>query len=275
MKVVTPQYKCNMPNVHDAFGFAIGLFLILAGLSKLYVQIQDNWLFGMHIGVTSAWAFIEILAGVLIAVYNSSFGAWFVLTIMMFIFVAIAAVNTWTGVAGCGCLGVVRARPSAMLGINIVLAAISAVFCYRQRKSRAPLGAAAFQALGIAAVVCFFSIAALLLWFSVDIQAIALGRKTITPKTAISVDDKENGIVALLPVKNLSDQPVEIIGIHSPCKTVCLLNLPHKILPGAVVYLPVRTTIPEDVETGDLVLTLFSPSFADLRFDHVWHVKRR
>lgn len=275
MNFITPQYKCNLPNAHEAFGFAIGLFMILAGLSKLYVQIQDNWLFGMHIGVTLAWAFIEILAGVLIALYNSSFGAWFVLTMMMFIFTAVAAVNTWSRVAECGCLGVVRASPSAMLGINVILAAISAVFCYRLRKSRAPLAAATFQAMGVAAVVCFFSIAALLFWFSVDIQAIALGRKTITPKTAIPGDDKENGLVALLPVKNLSDQPVEIIGIHSPCKTVCLLNLPHKILPDSVVYVPVRTTIPAGIETGELVLTLFSSSFVDLRCDHVWRIERR
>lgn len=275
MNVIAPQYKCNMPNAHEAFGFAIGLFLILAGLSKLYVQVQDNWLFGMHIGVTLPWAFVEILAGVFIALYNSSFGAWFVLTIMMFIFVAIAAVNTWSRVAECGCLGVVRASPSAMLGINVILAAISAVFCYRLRKSRAPLGAAAYQAMGVAAVVCFFSIAALLFWFSVDIQAMALGRKTITPKTAIPVDNKDIGIVALFPVRNQSDQPVEIIGIHCPCKTVCLLNLPHKILPQSVVYLPVRTTIPAGFKTGDLVLTLFSPSFADLRCDHVWRIERR
>jgi hypothetical protein len=177
-------------------------------------------------------------------------------------FVAFASISGyfgWTGVANCGCFGVIRASPWTVFGVDV--AALTLLVVVRPEFStgtfRLPAGVWVFVA---ASAGLMLALAGVGWWVYGSPQAaLARIRGDVLSASPAHVDfgDAVAGQVVerKVDVRNWSDQPVRVIGGTSDCSCVTTIDLPLTIPPGVSRPVRVQMTIPRST-LGTLTRTV-------------------
>jgi hypothetical protein len=175
-------------------------------------------------------------------------GAWLAAVGTFLAFAGVSGYLGWTGVARCGCFGMIRASPWHAFGVDMAALVLLAV-------GRPDLGAASFRppsglaatAAGAAAVLLI--LAGIGSWiYGSPAAALARLRGEVLTVSSDYIDFGSGSagqvLEASVEVQNWSEQPVQLIGGTSDCSCVTTLDLPLVIPPGESRPVELRLKLP-------------------------------
>lgn len=222
-----------------AVSVGLGVVLLTAAGLKLYgLNVtpvpQVGWFSTPRVQVlTVAW---ELVLGLWLVSGSYRAGAWVAAVGTFAAFATVSGYFGWTGVANCGCLGVVRASPWAAFGVDVASLVLLAVS--RPDLTRGALRIPAqFVTVGVGGAALLIGAIAIGSWiYGSPRQALAKLRGEsfgVTPSYVDygkrSVGDRVN---AAVEIRNFSDHPLRLTGGSSDCSCVTTLDLPMTIPPG-------------------------------------------
>ena len=196
-------------------------------------------------------AFVELA---LIAVLFRSWKQRETWMVVFLLFLAFTATHYWSlrrGEQTCDCFGLVSIAPIWLLAVDIFVAVVSLSFCLsipKALRKEPPSRLAQLRGLTPAVSVASVGVVtfAILSWVLVSLRAEhrLIGHPLVTPSSLFSAtspfSDKRIRF-ARLPIRNISQKPVTIIGINETCSVRHGWELPVTIQPGEVLNLPLAT----------------------------------
>lgn len=244
----------------------VAFIFIFASCAKLFGTIHDLVYFEyapITIWFDSIVILAEVSLGMLVFVCWRSVKVWGCVLVFSLALTLVTLGNVMTGVADCGCLGVVRSQPIQMLAVDVflVLSSLTALkmIPFGEDQHAKSISTTLIQStLFVFLMTGFFAFA---FYFNLGKELIAV---RVQPIASTLSNEKVAGAQVLIQVRNKSEKQFEIVGIKTPCKTVFDISLPIVIEAGSSAYLPVRTEFPNGTNFGNLSFQLYSGEFDSL-----------
>jgi hypothetical protein len=229
----------------------LGVLLLTAAGLKLYgLNVTAlpgvGWFATPRVQVAAAvW---ELVLGIWLLSGAYRAGAWLAAISTFLTFAGVSSYFGWTGVASCGCFGVIRASPWTAFGVDMAALILLAVARpdLRADAFRLPAGVSTIAA-GAAATLLTLTGAGSWVYGSPHAALARLRGESLT----VSHDYVDFGsgsagqvIYRAVKVWNWSDGPVRLTGGTSNCTCVTTEDLPLTIPPGEARPITVRMKIP-------------------------------
>jgi hypothetical protein len=229
----------------------LGLILLAAaGLKLCGMNVtavpRVGWFATPRVQVAAAeW---ELVLGLWLLSGAYRTGAWLAAVGTFLAFAGVSGYFGWLGVASCGCLGVIKASPWLMFGVDLAALGLLAVSRpgFRFSPLRLPSGAAVIPVRVAAVLVVLTGVGS---WLYGSPQA-ALARLRGDALTAsadflyLGSGSAGQELEAAIEVRNWTDRPVRLVGGTSDCSCVTTSDLPLTILPGEARPVTVRLRVP-------------------------------
>lgn len=244
--------RCTAQGVgFTAVRIFLGLILLTAAGLKLYglnvtALPRVGWFATPRVQVAAtAW---ELLLGLWLLSGECRALAWLASIGTFVSFAVVSGYLGWTGVATCGCFGVIGASPWAAFSVDVAAIALLAF-------ARPGLGAGAFGLpMGFSAIVAgaaatFIALTGVGSWVYGSPQAaLARLRGELVTFSHDYVDFGAGAagqvVEAKVEVHNWSDRPVRLVGGTSDCSCITTSSLPVSIPPGESRPVMVQLKIP-------------------------------
>ncbi len=242
---------------------AIGLLLLIAGIAKLSppgaVPIAA-WLV-LPKTLVFAWGALEFLVGWACLVLVPHRLLHQVVVSMFVLFLGVLGVQWWSGGERCQCMGSLSLPLTAMAVVDgLVLASLIYYRDLWQRMVYLPSGILAEQISNVRVVVPVLLLAGIGWFGSLDAaHGFLLGQTVLVDsanKFAGEVKQSEFVDVSYV-LKNLTAEPIRVLGANASCSCIAILDLPATVEPGGkrAIRLRVRGRTPDRVqrESAELV----------------------
>jgi hypothetical protein len=175
-------------------------------------------------------------------------GAWLAAVGTFVAFAGVSSYFGWTGVASCGCFGVIRASPWTAFGVDVAALALLAVARPDLRASalRLPAGFSAVAAGAAAVLIALTGVGSWIYGSPHAALARLRGQSLTVSQDYVDFGTGPAGQVVdrMVEVWNWSDGPVRLTGGTSDCTCVTTEDLPLTIPPGEARQVTVRMRIP-------------------------------
>lgn len=256
--------------------FAVVLKVIAAAREWTYFSSGSAFI-GKEVGL----ALVELAVVVLLLTSWRNRSTWATTSVLFGVFAIIQAWNVFTGQHSCDCLGVISSAPISLLMLDVSIALISLLFFFSIPKGEQQAkkwSGSVYQAVKVFGIA-FFGVAAVAvlscIMLSFRWEHRLSNNSLVTPKSIQqSSTPFTNKSIRFteLPIKNISQDPITIVGVQTTCSTRLGRELPFQIQPGEVLYLPVAA---KNKREGRQVLTadVYSDGRNELRSTKVWRVE--
>ncbi len=233
----------------------LGLLLITAAGLKLYglgvsAVPQVGWFAQSWVQLaTAGWELglgAWLLSGVAVR------WSWLTALLTFAVFSAVSAYLGWIGVASCGCFGTIQASPWWAFGVDVAaLAALVVSYPDSRAVGGAPNDAEwshGFAGVLVGACLIFAVLSGITTWVYGS-PTVALARLRGEPYHVPGYVDfgtarTGTSIEREIPIANLTDRPMRLVGGTSDCSCMTLSHFPVTIGPGETAVVPVRLKVP-------------------------------
>lgn len=258
--------------------------LIVAATLKIIAAAREWVYFGSgsaFIGKEVGIAFVELTIVAVLFTGWKKRSTWIITSVLFGVFALVQTWNIFIGQHTCDCLGVVSSGPLSLLMLDISIAVISFLFCLsipvgEQTAIRWSSGLwKAVKVIGVAFSSVVFLTALSYLMISLKLEHRLSKNSLVTPRSfQLSSTPFSNKSIRFteLPIRNISQQPVTIVGVNTTCSTRLGQELPVQVQPGEILYLPVAA---KNKREGRQMLTaeVYSDVSNEIRSTKVWRVE--
>jgi hypothetical protein len=192
----------------------------------------------------AAW---ELVLGLWLLSGAARAWAWLAVAATFAAFAGISGYFGWTGVANCGCFGVLRTRPWTVFGVDVAALVLLAVCRPNLRAGalrlpvelRTAFAGAAAVLIGLAGVGYGLYGSPRAALDRISGVALAVSPEHIDFGSGSTGQELERSV----EVRNWTDRPVRLIGGTSNCSCVTTTGLPLTIPPGEARPVTIRMTV--------------------------------
>jgi len=252
--------------VFDRMVPVIGLALLVAAVTKSIALMDSIWLFGDSTGrplnssvIFAALIPVEVYVGVELVVGRQ---ARRVLMLGIGLMVAFAAFSAWqllVGVGSCGCFGRVSTAPS--LKMLVCTSALIPLLCsFYWNKDWRDNVAWPYVSTTILRSVLFLSVLAILYFSTTEssLRSGLSGQKLVAqPVGEFQATSDTPWTQADIPVRNITDSPVEVVGASRACGVFVDEDFPLTVAPGKTVSIAIRAKNPTNSRILEVEFLLF------------------